>query len=160
MEGLVTPLDSIDRRILKLLQEDGRLSNVDLADQVGLSPSPCLRRLRRLEQAGFIKRYAAVLDTEAVGLGVTAYVHISLERHDEATADRFEAMVRDMPEVTECYPVTGDDDYLLKVVASDLKAYSRFLMEDLMRQPGITNIKSSFVLGEIKSTTAVPLDAA
>jgi len=157
MGGGEQSLDRIDRRILVHLQEDGRLSNAELAERVGLSPSPCLRRVRRLEEDGYIKGYAALLDRETLGLDVTAFVQVSLEKHSERAADRFETAIMAMAEVTECFPVTGEDDYILRVVATDLKAYSRFLMDHLMRLPGITNVKSVFALGEIKATTAVPV---
>jgi len=158
MEAGRYALDSIDCRILAQLQADGRLSNAELAERVGLSPSPCLRRVRRLEDEGLIQGYAALLNREVLGLDVMAFVQVSLEKHSESAAERFETAIKAMDEVTECFPVTGEDDYILCVVATDLKAYSRFLMDHLMRLPGITNVKSVFALGEIKATTAVPIE--
>jgi DNA-binding Lrp family transcriptional regulator len=150
-------LDEIDRRILRQLQEDARSSNVELAERVGLSPSPCLRRVRTLEGAGIIKRYAALVDQSAVGLPVSVFVSVSLERQVEEALATFETRVRERPEVMECYLMTGDSDYLLRVVTSDLSAYERFLMDHLTRMPGVASIRSSFALKQITYKTALPL---
>ncbi|MGO9786179.1 MAG: Lrp/AsnC family transcriptional regulator, partial [Stellaceae bacterium] len=123
-----TALDAIDRKILALLQEDARLANVELADKVGLSPSPCLRRVRDLEAAGIIRRYVTLLDPAAVGLPVSVFVNVTLERQVEQALERFEAVILKRPEVMECYLMTGDADYLLRVVCADLAAYERFLL--------------------------------
>jgi DNA-binding Lrp family transcriptional regulator len=152
-------LDAIDRKILALLQENARLSNVELADAVGLSPSPCLRRVRELEHAGVIRRYVTLLDPARVGLPVSIFVNVTLERQVEQALERFEAAILKRPEVMECYLMTGDADYLLRVVTADLSAYERFLMDHLTRVPGVSSIKSSFALKQVKYRTALPVAA-
>ena len=146
-------LDQIDQRILAALQANARLSNVELANQAGLSPSPCLRRVRGLEEDGVIKGYAALVDQEAVGLPVSVFVMVSLERQVEI----FEERVSALPEVMECYLMTGDSDYLLRVVTRDLQAYERFLMHQLTKFPGVSSIKSSFALKQVVYRTALPI---
>lgn len=150
-------LDALDRRILRALQEDARISNVALAEQIGLSPTPCLRRVRTLEGEGVIRRYAALVDQGAVGLPVSVFVSVSLERQVEGVLEAFETRVRERPEVMECYLMTGDSDYLLRVVTADLGAYERFLMEHLTRIPGVASIRSSFALKQVTYKTALPL---
>jgi len=150
-------LDAIDTRILGRLQEEARLSNVELAQAVGLSPSPCLRRVRALERAGVIRRYVTVLDPQRVGLPVSVFVNVTLEKQVERALEVFEAAVRQRPEVLECYLMTGEADYLLRVVVADLAAYERFLMEHLTRVPGVSSIKSSFALKQVQYRTALPL---
>ncbi len=152
--------DDIDRRILAALQVNARMSNAELADRVGLSPSPCLRRVRALEEAGVIKRYATLLEPAALGLPISVFVQVSLERQVEHALDAFEKAMLDRPEVMECYLMTGDADYLLRVVVSDLTAYERFLKDHLTRVPEIASIKSSFALNQVKYATALPLDPA
>ncbi len=154
-----TALDAIDRKILALLQEDARLANVELADKMGLSPSPCLRRVRDLEAAGNIRRYVTLLNPAAIGLPVSVFVNVTLERQVEEALERFEAMILKRPEVMECYLMTGDADYLLRVVIADLSSYERFLIEHLTRVPGVASIKSSFALKQVKYRTALPVDA-
>lgn len=154
-----TALDAIDRKILALLQEDARLANVELADKVGLSPSPCLRRVRDLEAAGVIRRYVTLLDPAAIGLPVSVFVNVTLERQVEQALERFEAVILKRPEVMECYLMTGDADYLLRVVIADLSSYERFLIEHLTRVPGVASIKSSFALKQVKYRTALPVGA-
>ena len=154
------PLDAIDRRILAALQENARISNVELADAVGLSPSPCWRRVRDLERERVIARHVTLVDPAAVGLKVSVFVQVSLERQVERSLEIFEAAVLDRPEVMECYLMTGDADYHLRVVVPDLEAYERFLMQHLTRVPGVASIKSSFALKQVKYRTALPLDAA
>jgi len=151
-------MDRYDRNILNHLQEDGRASNVDLAQAVGLSPSPCLRRVRDLEKRGVIRQYAALLDPAEVGLGVSVFAQVSLERQTEALLDDFEAHIRARPEVVECYLMTGDHDYLLRIVVPDLEAYRAFVLEHLSKAPGVSNIRSSFALKQVKYSTALPLD--
>jgi Lrp/AsnC family leucine-responsive transcriptional regulator len=151
------PLDAIDRRILSGLQQDGRMSLADLADRVGLSPSPCARRVRMLEQAGVIRRYVAVLDQVATGLPVSVFVSVKLERQREQSLDRFAKAVARWPEVLECYLMTGPRDYLLRVVVPDLAAYERFLKEKLTKVEGVASIESSFALGQVKYTNVLPL---
>ncbi len=150
-------LDAIDRRILEVLQEDARISNVDLAARVNLSPSPCLRRVRALENAGVLKGYVALVTPEAVGLQLNVFVRVTLERQVEQALDAFESTVRDRPEVMECYLMTGDSDYHLRVVVADVPAYERFLKDHLTRIPGLANIQSSFALKQISYRTALPL---
>lgn len=150
-------LDAIDLRILNALQSDGRLTNQELADQVGLSPSPCLRRVRMLEEAGVIARYVAVLDQQSVGLPVSVFVSIKLESQREEALDRFAKAIARWPEVLECYLMTGPRDYLLRVVVADLAAYERFLKQKLTRLSGIGSIESSFALEQVKYTNVLPL---
>lgn len=150
-------LDEIDQKILAALQANARLSNVELASSAGLSPSPCLRRVRALEDEGIIKGYAALVDQEAVGLPVSVFVMVSLERQVEQALEVFEARVSALPEVMECYLMTGDSDYLLRVVTRDLQAYERFLMHQLTKFPGVSSIKSSFALKQVVYRTALPI---
>ncbi|PKU21661.1 Lrp/AsnC family transcriptional regulator [Telmatospirillum siberiense] len=151
------PLDTIDYRILAALQEDGRMSNLDLADKVGLSPSPCSRRVHLLETDGFIRRYVALLDPATIDLPVHVFVNITLEKQVEASLETFERTVLERPEVLECYLMTGSFDYLLRVVVSDLAAYERFVLDHLTRIPGVASIKSSFALKQVQYRTALPL---
>jgi len=150
-------LDPIDARILEVLQEDARISNVDLAARVNLSPSPCLRRVRALETAGVLKGYVALVAPETVGLNLNVFVRVTLERQVEQALEVFEQVVRERPEVMECYLMTGDSDYHLRVVVADVPAYERFLKEHLTRIPGVANIKSSFALRPVRYNTALPL---
>ena len=162
-------LDKTDRKILSILQQDGRLSNQDVADRVSLSPSPCLRRIKRLEEAGVIRQYVALLDPAQIGLGLLAYVNVRLEKHSEganaAGARRvsssphadFAASVEDWPEVVACYAMTGEMDYLLRVHVEDMEHFSRFMMKTLLIHPSVADVKSSFALQRIKDTTALPL---
>jgi Lrp/AsnC family leucine-responsive transcriptional regulator len=150
-------LDGIDIKILEVLQADARISNVDLAGKVGLSPSPCLRRVRDLEESGLVRGYVALLDPAAVGLGVSVFVQVSLERQAERGLGEFEKKVLERPEVLECYLMTGDADYLLRVVVPDVAAFERFLMGHLTRIPGVASVKSSFALKQVKYSTALPL---
>lgn len=151
-------LDTIDRKILAALQDNGRLSNVELAERVGLSPSPCLRRVRLLEEGGIINRYVALIDQKAVGLPVSVFISIKLERQQEDDLDSFEAAVRHYPEVLECYLMTGTRDYLLRVATRDLAAYERFLKNKLTRVGNVASIESSFALKQVKYTNSLPLD--
>lgn len=153
------PLDDIDRRILGRLQGDARISNADLAREVGLSPSPCLRRVRELENCGIIQRYVGLLDPAAVGLPLSVFVQVTLERQVEHALETFERAILDRPEAMECYLMTGDSDYLLRVVVADVSAYERFLKDHLTRVPGVASIKSSFALNQVKYGTALPLGA-
>lgn len=154
----VHTLDAIDRRILKELQGNARLSNVELAEHIGLSPSPCLRRVRRLERAGVIRGYATLVDQQALGLPVSIFVMVTLEKQVEQALEIFETRIRDLPEVMECYLMTGDSDYLLRVVTADLADYERFLMAHLTRFPGVASIKSSFALKQVIYRTALPVE--
>lgn len=150
-------LDAFDRKILRALQRDGRISMTALAEQVGLSATQCARRLQRLEAEGPISGYGARLDRRQAGWSVMVLVSVALERHGEARAEAFHQAVRALPEVTECLLLTGDADYLLRVVAPDLEAYSRFVTETLMRLPGVASIRSGVVLAEIKTGQPLPL---
>lgn len=150
-------LDAIDRKILAVLQEEGRISAQELADRVGLTASPCLRRIRILEESGVIRRYVAVVDQETVGLPVSVFVSVKLERQREEELDRFAAAIARWPEVLECYLMTGPRDYLLRVVVPDLSAYERFLKEKLTRLDGVQSIESSFALGQVKYTSVLPI---
>ncbi len=150
-------LDAIDKNIVRALQENGRLSNQELSERVGLSPSPCLRRLRALETAGVIEGYAARVSQNAVGLPVSVFVSVKLEHQIEEQLDRFEATLRTCPEVLECYLMTGPRDYLLRIVARDLADYERFLKETLTRIPGVASIESSFALRQVKASAVLPI---
>lgn len=149
--------DEIDIKILGKLQSNARISNVDLADAVGLSPSPCLRRVRRLEERNVISRYATLVEPNSVGLSVNVFVRVSLERQVDEYLERFESAVREWPEVMECYLMTGDADYHLRVVVSNLSAYETFLKERLTRVAGVSNIRSSFALKRVSYRTELPL---
>jgi Lrp/AsnC family leucine-responsive transcriptional regulator len=150
-------LDDIDRRILVTLQNDGRISLADLAAKAGLSPSPCLRRMRNLERAGVIARYVAVLDQQAVGLPVSVFISIKLTSQKQEALDRFAKTIARWPEVLECYLMTGPRDYWLRVVVPDLAAYERFLKQKLTRVDGVASIESSFALEQVKYTNVLPL---
>jgi Lrp/AsnC family leucine-responsive transcriptional regulator len=153
-------LDEIDLKILMRLQDEGRISNVDLADQVGLSPAPCLRRVRALERSGAIRRYVALVDPATVNLHVTVFVQITLDLQVEGRLEIFEQAILRRPEVLECYLMTGDADYLLRVVVSDVSAYERFLRDALTRIESAAGIKSSFALKQVKYSTALPLGSS
>jgi Lrp/AsnC family transcriptional regulator, leucine-responsive regulatory protein len=150
-------LDGIDLRILSTLQADGRLTNQELADQVGLSPSPCLRRVRRLERDGFIRSYRAVLERESVGLGLTVFVEIKVERHSRDNAQALQEALAAMPEVVSCHMVSGAADFMVEIVVPNLKAYERLLTEKLLTLPMIGDIRSNFALTRVKSDAALPL---
>lgn len=157
-------LDKIDRKILAILQQDGRLTNQEIADRVNLSPSPCLRRIRHLEEAGVIRQYVALLDPDKLGLGLLAYVNVRLEKHNDAapagsraTRADFAASVAHWPEVVACYAMTGEMDYLLRVHVEDMEHFSHFMMETLLKHPAVLDVKSSFALQRVKDTTALPL---
>lgn len=153
-------LDRTDRLILAQLQRDGRISNQDLAQRVALSPSPCLRRVKRLEEQGYIRRYVALADPDKLGLGLLAYVFVRLDkshRADHGAISGFAHDVQGWPEVIQCYAMSGDMDYLLRVHVQDLAAFSRFAMDVLMRHPAVIDIRSSFALQSIKETTELPV---
>lgn len=150
-------LDDIDRKIVAALQEDGRMTSAELAERVGLSPSPCARRVRLLERAGVITGYVAVVDQAAVGLPVSVFASIKLERQREEELDRFAEAVARWPEVVDCYLMTGQRDYLMRIVVQDLAAYERFLKEKLTRLDGVASIESSFALGQLKRSQALPM---
>ena len=154
-------LDAIDRRILRALQGDGRMTYDELAAQVNLSASATLRRVKRLEESRIISGYVALVAPEKVGLGLTAYLNVRLEKHSEVhkrnPMDLFRASVQTWPEVVECAALTGEMDYLLRVVVEDMGHYSRFIMDTLLKHPSVEDCKTSFVLDRVKNTTAVPV---
>jgi Lrp/AsnC family leucine-responsive transcriptional regulator len=154
-------LDKLDRQILRSLQLNGRATYDELAEQVGLSPSAVLRRVKRLEESAVIDRYVALVKPESVGLGLTAYLNVRLEKHTEShkrnPMDLFRASVQTWPEVAECAALTGEMDYLLRVVVQDMAHYSRFIMDTLLKHPSVQDCKTSFVLDRVKATTALPL---
>ena len=154
-------LDAIDRRILRALQSDGRIVYDALAAQIGLSPSATLRRVRRLEESGVIAGYVALVRAERVGLGLTAYLNVRLEKNSEVhkrnPMDLFRAAVQTWPEVVECAALTGEMDYLLRVMVRDMAHYSRFIMDTLLKHPSVQDCKTSFVLDHVKNTTAIPV---
>ena len=150
-------LDNTDRRILRVIQEEARVSNSELAERVGLSPSPCWRRVRTLEENGVIERYVPLVNAKAVGLPINVFATVTLEKQAESALELFEKAVKKRPEVMECNLMTGEFDYLLRVVVPDLAAYERFLMDHLTRIKGIASIKSSFSLKQVSYKTALPL---
>jgi Lrp/AsnC family transcriptional regulator, leucine-responsive regulatory protein len=151
------PVDSVDRRILDVLQVEGRLSNVALAERVHLSPSPCLRRVKALEDDGVISGYRAMLEREAVGLGLTVFVEIKVEGHSEKLAAALEKAVAAMPEVVSCHLVSGAADFLLEVVVPDLRSYERLLLEQLLGLPGVQDVRSNFAIRTMKAPSPLPL---
>ena len=151
-------LDEIDRKILGELQPNARLRNIELAAKVGLSVSPCLRRVRRLENLGVIKSYATLVDANAVKLPVSVFIQVTLDKQIEPSLEAFESRIREWPEVMECYLMTGDADYHLRVVTANLAQYERFLMDKLTRLPQVSSIKSSFSLKQIVYRTALPVN--
>lgn len=149
--------DAIDRRILAALQRNARLTNVELAEEVGLSPSPCLRRVKLLEQAGVITGYHATLDRVRAGLGLTVFVGVKVERHHDEEATAFRNAVRALPEVISCHLVSGEADFLLQVVVPDLAGYERFLLGTLLKLPGVNDIRSNFAIQTVKAQGELPL---
>jgi len=152
-------LDRIDRRILECLQRDAGLSTADIAERVGLSTTPCWRRIQNLEKSGVLRRRVALLDRERLNLGVDVFVSLRISRHDEEWLEQFTRAVDAFPEVVEFYRMSGDVDYLMRVVVSDIKAYDAFYKR-LIRHTGIADVSSSFAMERIKYTTALPLDSA
>lgn len=150
-------MDQIDRKIVRALQRDGRMTVIDLAEHVGLSPTPCARRLDRLQRDGVISGYAAQVDPELLGFGVTIFVSVELEKQDRKAIDAFEKAIRRCDEVMECYLMTGSRDILLRVVAQDLKAFDAFLENRLMQISGIRNLRSNFALRTMVKREALPL---
>jgi Lrp/AsnC family transcriptional regulator, leucine-responsive regulatory protein len=151
-------LDAIDLRILAALQEDASLTNVELAAKAGLSPSPCLSRVRALEGSGVIARRVALLDPLKVGASISVFIQVALEKQTESVLETFEASVARFPEVMECYLMTGDSDYLLRVVVPDIVALQHFIVDRLSKTHGVANIRSSFALKQVKYKTALPLN--
>jgi Lrp/AsnC family leucine-responsive transcriptional regulator len=151
-------LDHYDKRILEILQQDGRISNQELADRIGLSPSPCLRRVRALEEAGIIEGYRALLNAKALGLNLIAFLSIAMDRHTPERFANFDAQVAALPEVLECFLITGRDaDYQLKVIVRDMDAYQDLLLNKLTRIEGVSGVHSSFVLRQVVERTTLPV---
>lgn len=151
-------LDKYDRLILEALQKNGRMSNQELADSISLSPSPCLRRVRALEESGLIDGYVALLNARKLGLTLMAFIQISMDKHTPDRFDTFEKLVNDYPEVLECHLITGQSaDYLLKVIVKDMDAYQQFLLQKLTRIEGVSGVHSSFVLKSPVDKTAFPV---
>ncbi len=151
-------LDEIDRKILHYLQNDGRMSNAELADKVALSPSPCLRRVKALEEKGVIDRYVAIVNPKQVGLPVNVVIHVSLHSQELSQLQTFQQRIGECEEVMECYLMTGGSDYMLRVVVPDLEHYQHFLVEKLTQIPGISNIQSSFALQQLIDKTELPIN--
>jgi len=153
----IQSLDAIDRRILNALQHDARVANVVLAEQVGLSPSPCLRRVRLLEDEGVILGYSARLDRQKVGLGLTVFIAVNIQTHADLNPNMFVEAVREMSEVISCHVTSGDHDFLLQVVVPDLETYRDFIMNRLIKVPGVQHIKSNFVIDTVKEAGALSI---
>jgi len=153
-------LSSTDIKILQILQQDASLTAAEIAERVNLSPSPCWRRINRLEQGGVIEKRVALLDPEKLGLGLVIFSRISLARNDEASLQEFEAQVRQHPEVVECHTVTGSADYFLKIVTRDIRHYDRFLRRYLLQMPQVRNVDSNVAVTQIKYTTSLPLETS
>ena len=159
MENANTALDPLDGKILAALQEDGRLSNVELAERVGLSPSPCLRRVKRLEEEGYIAGYKAKVDRRRLGLGMTIFIGVKVDGQRDANASGFQEAMCKLPEVVACHMVSGEANFLLEVVVADLAAYDRFLSRTLLAMPMVRDIRSSFAIRTVKADGAVPVPA-
>ena len=152
-------LDRTDRRILDELQKDGAISNLDLADKVGLSPTPCSRRVKALQESGIIQKTVAVLDQKALGLDMVAMISISMDRHTPERFENFERLVSNFPEVLECYLITGSaSDYLLKVIVKDMEGYQQFLLGKLTRIEGVSGVHSSFVMRKVVDSSRLPMN--
>ena len=151
-------LDHIDKKILDLLQENGRMTNAQLAKDVGLSPPPMLERVRKLEKQGIIRKYVALVDPKKVDRGTVALVSVSLRLHQKNAIQEFVKEIQNIPEILECHHITGEEDYVLKVAIKDIEEYERFLRDQLTRISGIRKIKTSFILKTIKHQTKVPVD--
>jgi Lrp/AsnC family transcriptional regulator, leucine-responsive regulatory protein len=151
-------LDPVDLKILSILQREGRIANFQLAKKIGLTPAPTLMRVKKLEEAGYIKRFVALVDQEKIGLPVMAFVHVILESHSRKTTVDFMNAMQKLPEVLECHHIAGDEDFLLKVVAASPAQYEGFVLEKLTRVPGIEKVKTTFVLSSSKLETALPVE--
>jgi len=156
-QNMSRSLDRVDRRILDILQGDARISNQELAKKIGLSPAPCWRRLRRLEEEGFISGYATLLNGSAIGLPILAYALVTLENHHPETVRQFDRLIQDRPEVLECHSMSGANDYLLRIVAASMEAYEHFLSTQLLQASAVRSVNTSFVLRTKKSTTRLPV---
>ncbi len=150
-------MDKIDAKIVQALQEDGRLTNQDLAEKIGLSPSPCLRRVRNLEKAGIIKAYSATIDQKACGYPITCFVRIRLSIHTEDTIQKFEKIVEETPEILDCYLMAGGSDYQLRVVTGSLDEYEQLVRQTFQKLPGISSVETSFAYGVVKKSRVLPV---
>lgn len=151
--------DKIDKKILKEIQRNARITNLELAEKVGLSPSPCLRRVRQLEEAGIIEKHVTLLNASRLGLKLMALIQISMDRHTPDRFEQFENVIKNYPEVLECILITGQSaDYQLKVLVSDMEVYQDFLLNKITRAPGVTDVHSSFVLRQVVNTTELPIE--
>jgi len=150
-------LDKIDRDILQILQNNARITNTKLAKQIGMSPPPALERVKKLEKRGYIKKYAALLDPSKVGCSTIVFVSVSLAIHQCKSINRFVEKISELPEILECYHTAGEEDYLLKIIVSDIKEYEKFLVEKLTKIPGINHLKTSMVLSTVKYETCLPV---
>ena len=150
-------LDRVDSNILRILQREGRITNFQLAEKIGLTPAPTLMRVKKLEEAGYIKRFVALVDQEKIGLPILAFVHVILESHNRKTTVDFMHAMQKLPEVLECHHIAGDEDFLLKVVAASPQQYEGFVLEKLTKVPGIEKVKTTFVLSSSKLETALPV---
>lgn len=157
MSNILSKIDKIDRQILSILQKNGRTTNQEIAEQANLSTAACWRRMRVLEEEGVINRYSAILDRRSLGLNFCIFVHVTLSRHKTQNVKQFEQAILKRPEVLECYATTGGEDFILKVVTADIDAYDAFLEKFLFTLPGISQVKSSITLREIKSGTELPI---
>jgi Lrp/AsnC family leucine-responsive transcriptional regulator len=151
-------LDDIDRKILEILQENGRITNAELAGRIGISPPPMLERVKKLEKRGIIKKYVALLDPDTIGKGTMALVSVSLDRHRIKSIDQFTRAVEKIPEVMECYHITGEEDYLLKVAVKDIHQYENFILKKLTKLPALRKLKTSFILSTVKYETKFPVN--
>ena len=149
--------DAADRRLLTILQQNGRMSNVDLAEKAGLSTSACHRRLQAIEASGVVRNYAAVLDRECLGLDLVVFVDVALKRKDPGARAAFERAIAARPEVMECHIMTGEYDYLLRIAAADIPTFRRLIMQEVLNLPGVEKTRSAIALGEVKYTSALPL---
>jgi len=150
-------LDAVDLKILDILQSEGRITNAELAHRIGLTPGPALTRVHKLESAGYIKRYVAVVDRDALGLPVTAFVAVIMREHGRLASEQFQRAVDSIPEVLECHHIAGDEDYLLKVVAASPADFERFVLEVLSEIPSVQRVKTTFVLSTTKNETSIPV---
>ena len=150
-------LDAIDLKIIHILQESAKISNAELAQRIGLTPSPCLSRVRALERAGVIRRYVALVEPISVGLPISVFIHVALERQVDRSLELFESAMQDQAEVMECYLMTGDSDYLIRVLVPDISTLEHFIVDKLSKIAGVSNIKSSFALKQVKYKTALPM---
>ena len=151
-------LDDIDRKILDILQENGRITNIELASRVGISPPPMLERVKKLEKRGIIRKYVALIDPDAVEKGTMALVSVSLDRHLIKSIGQFTRAIEKLPEVMECYHITGEEDYILKVTIKDIREYEDFILKKLTKIPAVDKIKTSFVLSTVKYETKFPVE--